>query len=135
MSKAIPTIQKYMTTSPHTIGADQSLRKAHDLLRKFNIRHLPVLRGGQLAGLMTHRDLALIERLRDVNPESVLVEEAMATEVYAVSPNAPLDEVAAEMAEKKYGCAIVVDNAHVVGIVTTVDISRALVDLLHTRMK
>ena len=135
MSKAIPTIQKFMTTAPHTIGSDQTLNKAHELLRKFGIRHLPVLRGGKLAGILTQRDLALVERLRDVNPESVLVEEAMATEIYSVSPQAPLDEVAAEMAEKKYGCAIVVDNQHVVGIVTTVDICHALVELLHTRMK
>ncbi len=135
MSKAIPTIQKFMTTAPHTIGSDQTLNKAHELLRKFGIRHLPVLRAGKLAGILTQRDLALVERLRDVNPESVLVEEAMATEIYSVSPQAPLDEVAAEMAEKKYGCAIVVDNQHVVGIVTTVDICHALVELLHTRMK
>jgi acetoin utilization protein AcuB len=50
MSKAIPSVQKYMTTSPHTVGADQTLAHAHSVLREHRIRHLPVLRGGQLVG-------------------------------------------------------------------------------------
>lgn len=135
MSKAIPTIQKYMTTTPHTIGAEQTLQKAHEIQRKLEIRHLPVLRGGKLVGLVSQRDLALVETLRDVDPERVLVEDAMSTEVYIVSPDAPIDEVVSEMAERKYGCAVVMQNNHVVGIFTTVDVCRAFSQLLHTRLK
>jgi acetoin utilization protein AcuB len=66
--KSIPTIQKYMTPMPHTIGSDQSLQKAHELMREFKIRHLPVLKGGKLVGILTDRDIALVETLKDVNP-------------------------------------------------------------------
>ena len=134
MSKPIPSVQKYMTTSPHTVGTDQTLAHAHAILREHRIRHLPVLRGGELVGMLTDRDLALIESLKDVNPSQVLVEDAMSTEVYTVSPDALLDEVVREMAAKKYGSAVVMQNRHVVGIFTNVDVCNAFADLLQSRL-
>ena len=134
MTKPIPTVAKYMTTLVYTIGADQPLAYAHTTLREFGVRHLPVLRGGQLVGMLTERDLALVETLKDVDPKLILVEDAMSSEVYAISPAAPLDEVAREMAEHKYGSAVVVDHGKVVGIFTTVDACRALYELLHGRL-
>jgi acetoin utilization protein AcuB len=134
MSKAIPSIQKYMTTSPHTIGADQTLAHAHAVLREFKIRHLPVLRGGQLVGMITERDLALVEALKDVDPQNVLVEDAMSLGVYTVTPDAPIDEVVGEMAAKKFGSAVVQQNHKVVGIFTTVDVCKAFAELLHGRL-
>ena len=130
MSKAIPSIQNYMTSSPHTVGTDQTLAHAHALLRQHKIRHLPVLRGGDLVGMLTERDLALVEALKDVDASEVLVEEAMSTGVYAVAPDAPLDQVVSEMAAKKYGSAVVVQNNRVVGIFTNVDLCSAFVELL-----
>ena len=134
MSKPIPPIRKYMSMTPHTIGIDQTLAHAHTVMRTHGIRHLPVLDGGNLIGLLSIRDLHLVEGLRDVDPESVSVEEAMSTEVYAVSPDAPLDEVVDRMAESKYGCAVVMQNHHVVGVFTTVDVCSALSELLHGRL-
>ena len=135
MTKPIPTIQKYMTTTPHSIGAEQPLARAHEMLREHRIRHLPVLRGGQLVGMLTQRDLALIETLKDVDAHTVSVEDAMSTDLYTVAPSTPLDAVVGEMAEKKYGSAVILDNHHVVGIFTTVDACNALVDLLHSRLR
>jgi acetoin utilization protein AcuB len=132
--KAIPQVQKYMTTCPHTIGFDQTLAQAHGVLREFRIRHLPVLRAGKLAGVLSERDLALIETLRDVNPSEISVEEAMSTEVYAVAPTTPLDEVVRDMGARKYGCAVVVQNHKVVGIFTAVDACQAFAELLLGRL-
>jgi acetoin utilization protein AcuB len=123
-----------MTPHPHSIGRDQPLARAHEFLNEHKIRHLPVLDGGTLVGVLTDRDLHLIETLRDVDPTLVLVDEAMSTEVFSVGPDAPLDEVVSAMAEHKYGCAVVLSNHHVVGIFTTVDACRALSELLHTRL-
>lgn len=61
----------------------------------------------------------------------VLVEDAMTSSPYTVTPDTPLDEVVATMAEHKYGCAVVMQNRHLVGIFTTVDACRACADLLH----
>ncbi len=135
MSKSIPTVQKYMSTSPHTVGSDQSVAHAHHVMRELKIRHLPVLRGGQLVGMITERDLALVEGLRDVDPTTLMVDDVMAQGVYTVAPDAPIDEVLNEMASKKYGSAVVVQNHKVVGIFTTVDVCTAFAELLHSRLK
>ncbi len=134
MSKAIPKIQKYMTTSPISIDRKSSVAAAHKVMRDNDIRHLPVLEGESLAGIVSIRDLHLIETLKDVDPEKVLVEDAMSTSTYTVSPDADLDEVVAEMAEKKYGSAIVMQNHKVVGVFTTVDAMKALAELLQARL-
>ena len=130
MSKAIPHIDRYMTPGPQSIGQEQSLAQAHRLMRDHHIRHLPVLHGGKLVGVLSDRDLHLIETLRDVDPEEVTVEEAMSPTVYTVSPRAPLDGVVREMAHHKYGCAVIEDHGKVVGVFTTIDALRALHDLL-----
>lgn len=134
MSKPIPTIQKYMTTAPHSIGDDQPLAKAAGIMKKHNIRHLPVLRAGKLLGILTDRDIRLIESLVGVDATTLAVAEVMTEEPYAVDPNTPLDEVTGEMAHKKYGSAVVVQNHKVVGIFTTVDACEALSELLRTRL-
>jgi acetoin utilization protein AcuB len=134
MSKPIPTIQKYMTTSPHSIGVEQSLATAHAMMREHRIRHLPVLHGGKLLGILSDRDLHLVESLAGVDPTKVKVEDAMSTVVYSVSPDHALDDVVATMGEHKYGSAVVMQNEKVVGIFTTVDVCRAFAELLQTRL-
>lgn len=119
-----------MTRSPHTIGHDQTMAAAHRVMRGHGIRHLPVLSAGKLVGIVSQRDLHLIETLGDVDPEEVQVSEAMSQETYTVGPRASLRKVAAEMAEHKYGCAMVVEKDDVVGVFTTVDALRALALLL-----
>ena len=103
MSKHSAAILKHMTPDPHSIGVDQTLDRAHAVMREHAIRHLPVLSGGRLVGLVTERDLALVETMTDVDPRRVPIAEAMSSDVYAVPPDAPLDEVAREMAERRYG--------------------------------
>jgi acetoin utilization protein AcuB len=134
MSKPIPTVQKYMTTSPHTIGREQSLSFAQGVMKEFHIRHLPVLDGGKLLGILSERDITLVESLEGVDPTKVTVEDAMTQEPYSVSPDALLDEVVGDMATHKYGSAVVMQNNKVVGIFTTVDALRSFADLLHGRL-
>lgn len=134
MSKAIPKVQKYMTTLPHTIGVSQPLIAAYRLMKEERIRHLPVLDGGQLVGLLSDRDIHFIESLRDVDPQKVRVEDAMTASPYTVSPDSPLDEVVGEMAAKRYGSAIVTSGERVVGIFTAVDAMQAFHDLLQSRL-
>lgn len=134
MTKAIPHIQKYMTTSPHSVGPEQTLATAHSMMREHHIRHLPVLHGGKLVGMLTERDVALISSMQGASEKITTVEDAMSSDVYAVTPDAPLDEVASEMAEKKYGSTVVLQNSKIVGIFTTTDVCRALSELLHERL-
>jgi acetoin utilization protein AcuB len=130
MRQVEATVLRYMKPAPHTIGAEQTLRKAHELLTKYQVRHLPVLKGGKLVGILSQRDLAMIERVRSVDVDVVCVDEAMSTEVFSVPSTTPLDVVADEMADKRYGATLVVDDSGVVGILTTVDMCHALADVL-----
>lgn len=123
------TIRHYMTPSPQTIGAEQMLTAAIELMREQQIRHLPVLRGGRLVGILSERDVALISGLPAVNPAVIPVEDAMSDNVYTVHADTPLEEVAATMAANKYGSALVVgERDHVIGVFTTVDALHALAD-------
>lgn len=133
MTRPIPRIARYMSTTPHTIGREQTLSTAHKIMREHRVRHLPVLEGGKLVGVISDRDLALIETLRDVDPAKVTVEDAMTQAPYTVSPDTGLDEVVSTMAEHRYGSAIILDNGNVVGVFTTVDALTALEDLLKAR--
>lgn len=124
------TVQQHMTLSPQVVSSGQTLAQAHQIMREQNIRHLPVVDDGRLVGVVSQRDLYLLETLQGVDPGAETVEEAMSPEPFAVSPDAPLDEVALTMAKHKYGSAVVVDQGVVVGLFTTVDALRALAALL-----
>ena len=130
-----PTIQRYMTTTPHTIQEEQSLVVAHKLMKDYEIRHLPVMRDEQLVGILSERDVQVITALDDIDPNLVTVHDAMTRQVVTVEPDAPLDRVATMMAESKVGSVVVVSNHKVVGIFTTIDGMAALAELLQTRLK
>jgi acetoin utilization protein AcuB len=122
-----------MTSAPHSIGRDQTLSRAQERMRELGVRHLPVLEGGKLVGVLSQRDALFVETLRDVDPAQVLVEEAMTSDVYVARPETPLAEVAAAMAEHKYGCVVVMTGARLTGIFTTVDALRALIAIAESR--
>jgi acetoin utilization protein AcuB len=96
-------------------------------MRTLGIRHLPVLEGGRLAGVISQRDAYFVETLAGIDPTKVAVEEAMSVDVYAIPADTSLSEVATTMADHKYGCAVVTEGPHVVGIFTVVDALRAVV--------
>jgi acetoin utilization protein AcuB len=127
------TIEAFMTRSVHTIGTKTVLADAHRMMNDNGIRHLPVLEGGRLVGMLSQRDLHLIETLKDVDPKEVRVEEAMSQDCYTAGPETPLAQVAREMARHKYGSAVILRGAEVLGIFTTTDALRALDTVLSAR--
>src|SRR5262249_48779585 len=124
------TIERFMTRAPHTIGYQQKLVAAHQLMSEHGIRHLPVLESGRLVGLLAQGDLHLTEPLGGVDPAEVEVSEAMTPTPFTVRPRSSLRKVAAEMATHKYGSAVVMEKNRVVGVFTTIDALRALCTLL-----
>jgi acetoin utilization protein AcuB len=59
MSKAEPTIQKFMTTQPYFIEASEKLETAVKIMSDRQIRHLPVTRQGEVVGILSDRDVKL----------------------------------------------------------------------------
>jgi len=124
------TIKHFMTPSPHTIDRRQTMTSAHVLMREHRIRHLPVMENGRIIGVVTERDLHLMETLPDVLPDEIFVEDAMTPDPYTVSPEALVGDVATTMANNNFGCAVVVEHGLPCGIFTTVDALYALAQMM-----
>lgn len=127
------TLQKYMTTNPHSVGSDQALKIAAEMMDKYRIRHLPVMDAGKVVGILTDRDIKLALSFQDINPKETKVSDIAKEEVYVASPSSKLEEVVGYMADRKLGSAVVMDNGKLVGIFTAVDALTTLSDVLHER--
>ncbi len=127
------SIADYMTPLPHTVGSEQTITFAQGMMQKYGIRHLPVLHGGELYGIVSDRDLGMIAGLNEVNPDATTVEEAMTQEAYTVSPETPLIDVLKQMLEHKYGSVVVVEGTKIIGIFTTHDALKLLVESFSAR--
>lgn len=124
-------MSRYMTQQPWTIRKDAKMSQAHEMMRAHRIRHLPVLEAGKLVGIVSERDLHLMETLPGGDPDDIAVEEAMIEDVYIVGADDPVDTVVEKMADHKYGCAVIVNRRGLVdGIFTTVDALQVLADVL-----
>jgi acetoin utilization protein AcuB len=124
------TVQEHMTCEPLTIGGDVSLSEAAQLMKGRNIRHLPVVSGDKVAGVISERDLHVARTLRSLNLEKATVELVMSSPALVVPPDARLSDVAARMIDRKVGSAVVVHEGRVVGIFTSHDALLALHSIL-----
>ena len=134
------SVADLMTTDVVTLTEDETLAHAQRCMARGRIRHLPVVREGQLVGLITHRDLlaASFSIFAEVEAseqrrvfDTVRVVEAMHRDVVTVSPDLTVAKAARILLENKYGCLPVVDDEQQLqGIVTKADFLRLTVQLL-----
>lgn len=130
MSQTI-LVRDYMTETPHSIGVTLAVGDAKNMMRAYQIRHLPVLDGGKLVGMVSDRDVQMIEAMSGARKaDDVTIEEAMSQAVYTVSPTTPLQVCALHMHKHRLGSAVVMQGNKVVGVFTTTDAMRALAELL-----
>ena len=131
MSRKMPQIREYMTPVPHTVGSDTPLSKIQEFMSQYQVRHLPVRKGNDLVGIISDRSVK--SALGSQRSELLRAEDVMIPEPFSVLPQTDLDQVAAEMAEEKYGCALVrEESGKLIGIFTTVDACRVLRQVLET---
>jgi len=114
-----------------TVEADQTLAEAYRLMRENDIRHLPVMRAGRLAGIVSDRDLRFATSALHPTPfsDDALVEGVMMREPHTAAPGDPVEEAAREMHRFRIGCLPVLDAGRLVGMVTVTDLLAALVRL------
>ncbi|MBF5045734.1 CBS domain-containing protein [Aggregicoccus sp. 17bor-14] len=120
-------VQDLMTRDVITLRPMENLRRVEALLRRGRVRHLPVVDGGRLVGLVTHRDLlaALARGGGAATEPAVWAIDAMTRDVRTVRPETSLREALELMLKNKFGCLPVVDAAgSLVGIVTESDLVR-----------
>jgi acetoin utilization protein AcuB len=127
-------VEDLMTRSPLTVEASKSLADAKRLMKRWGVRHLPVMDEGELVGLISDRDVKLIEAHSDTRASDIALAEAMTRAPWTVAPTTPLEIAVRHMARHKLGSSVVVDNKKVVGIFTSNDGLRALAQVLaHSR--
>jgi acetoin utilization protein AcuB len=132
MSTSIPTASDVMTPAPKVIDGTIDSLSARALMDEHGIRHLPVMVDGQLVGVLSERDLRAARAFLDSAPGEVgpPVSALCSHDPYVAPLDAPIDELAIEMANRRLGAAIVVKGTDVAGIVTTVDLCRELARLV-----
>lgn len=123
----IPALAVTMTPFPYAVDVGDSLRRARALMIEHRVRHLPVLDGHTLVGVLTDRDLK-----RGLDPavglpsiDELFVRDVYTPEPYAVDSSTPLDAVLEHMVAHHLGSALVTKHGRLVGIFTATDACRA----------
>ncbi len=132
------TVQELMTTELVTLEADEDIDLAERLMLLGRFRHLPIVDGNRLVGVVTHRDILRVAgRLGRSEKERIVARDIMTEEVYTVTPDTPVVEVARQMFSRKLGCVPIVDgeNHKLVGITTEADFVELVLDSLELRQK
>jgi acetoin utilization protein AcuB len=129
-------VSDWMTRDPITIDDHASIIEAVHLMKEKNVRRLPVMHHGVLAGIVTDR------MLKDYSPGKATtldtwevhyllsktpVKEAMNPQPHTTTPDALLTDAATTIRDNKlYGLCVVNDNGDLVGILTIKDLIEAL---------
>jgi acetoin utilization protein AcuB len=124
------TVGMYMTRSPVTVERTTTMARALRIMDDQGFRHLPVLDGGRLVGLVSERELKIVEHMQGVDSAMCIAGDFILGAPYHVAEDALLRDVVRAMAEKKCGSAVVVDGEKVVGVFTTTDALKALAIVL-----
>ena len=131
-------VKEMMTRDPVTVTQSATLGEVEQLMQRKAIRHIPVVdEQNRILGIVSHRDilrfsvseLPQISHLdRDIAHFDISVSNIMQTEVETVTPQTTLRTAAILMAEKKYGCLPVIENARLIGMITEGDFLRFFSD-------
>jgi len=131
MKKRAP-ISEIMTKEVITLNHTDNLETAERLFKSKGIRHIPVVSGSEIIGMLSLTDLLRISFVdaveeTDESVETVVynmftIEQVMAKNLVTVSSNTTIKEVAEILATKEFHALPVVDNDVLVGIVTTTDL-------------
>ena len=128
-------LKNWMSKDIISVKPEDRIEKAVDLLRKYEIRMLPVLDDGGLVGIVTDRDIknatvpAYVKQgFQHDGPPDIRVEDIMIKEVITVPPDFTLEETAELLLTHKIsGVPVVDDQQTIIGVITQSDVFRALV--------
>lgn len=131
MKKRTP-IATIMTKEVITLHTGDSLDNAEHLFKKHHIRHIPVLKGEEVRGMLSYTDLLRISFADAVDEEEddvetivynmFTLEQVMAKNLVSVTSDTTIKEVAEILSKKEFHAIPVIDNGKLQGIVTTTDL-------------
>jgi CBS domain-containing protein len=132
-------VRDVMTAEVLSLDASDSLGLADDLMRLGRIRHMPILSGGRLVGVLSQRDLfraaiSSLLRFRTSTEKEWLakisIREVMTSPVITVMPTTSVRAAVEMMVEKQIGCLPVIEDDSLVGLISESDCLRYLARLL-----
>ena len=121
-----------------TVSADERLDTVDDIMALGNVRHLPVVKAGELVGIVSQRDLlrASLSSISNVGLgekraflTSIKLHEIMSRDVITITPATSIQEAAEIMADEKIGCLPVVDDNELIGMITETDLLHFVAEL------
>ena len=130
-------VREIMSPDPVVLTVDDELSLAHDIMSLGRIRHLPVVEGSKLVGIISQRDLfkaslaSVLDDDYDKNREhlkSIKIKEIMVKDVISVPPDMSLQEAGRILLKEKIGCLPVVENDKLIGLLTETDLLSFLID-------
>jgi acetoin utilization protein AcuB len=119
-------VAECMTRSPVVVGADDFLSKAEAKMKDGGFRRLPVVHEGMLVGIITDRDVRQYKGVSD----KIRIHSVMSHPVKTITPEETMETAARLILEHNIGGLPVVRGGDVVGIVTTRDLLRVLINSL-----
>lgn len=122
-----------MTQEVVTVAPTATVADALEIIRTHNIRHLPVLDGGRLVGVVTDRDLRMALDADGGGARETSVADVMSGSPVTASPDMTIESAAELLAERRLGCLPVLEAGELVGILTDSDLLRAFVELMSGR--
>jgi len=130
--KRNPQVIAFMTPFPHSIDVDAPLEDARKLMHGRRFRHLPVISGGEIVGVLTDRDIKLVLGPDFGSPDEreLTVRDTYVERACIVPASTPVAKVARVMAQNRIGSAIVTKHGKLVGIFTVTDACRALAEII-----
>lgn len=138
--KKIEPVSSIMTKNVITLKYTDTLETAEHLFKSNKIRHIPVVKGDKIKGILSYTDLLRISFADAINEEDnsvdtvvynmFTIEQVMAKKVVSVSSTVSIKEVAEILADKEFHALPIVDDGALVGIVTTTDLIKYLLTQL-----
>jgi acetoin utilization protein AcuB len=127
-------VRDSMTRDVITLGPEASAAEAWALCREHDIRHVPIVQEGQLVGLVSDRDLRDVrgggEDRESDTPRWVRLGDMMTRKVVTIHPLETIEHAAREIYDRKIGCLPVVADDELVGIITSADMMRTLIEMV-----
>jgi acetoin utilization protein AcuB len=136
-SKNFLRVRDCMSVDPATVGPKESLQMVIELLRRRDLRSVPVVEKGKLIGIVTDRDVRQVAPayplFRDEDEirrytENLTVTAAMTADPMTIAPDAPLVEAAKVLETYQISSMPVVDDGRLVGLLTVTDVLRVFVE-------
>ena len=133
------TVAEIMTREPYTLGPDDSLATARNLMTDHHIRHIPVVSvDNDLIGLVSHRDILSAADSSVLNDASsgdtrdqyVAISSIMSYPVQTAEEHTGLRAAAMRLLQHKLGCLPVLDKSKLVGIITDADFVSIAINLM-----